>query len=272
MSKLLTGIDITHISLVKSGANKKAIIYKSSDKTPEYIKEIAIKKSDEEEGVVYGIVYAPNEVDTDDEYTNANEIKKAAYSFMKNKNTANVDKDHTFDIEKAFVAQSWIIKANDAVFPDEPEGSWAVAIKLEDEELIKAVKDGEIAGISMAGTATKENEPKIEKADMKNISLTDLVEAMKKAFGYVGFNLNAGYDKQIDKSNKEEIEVNKEELEEAMKAAVEPMQKSIDDLNSKIEVLEKSDTETKEALKKSKQVDDPTKVVIEKENNEEGIL
>lgn len=272
MPKLLTGINITHISLVKSGANKKEIIYKSSDKTPEYVKQILIKKSDDEEGVVYGIVYAPNEVDTDDEYTNADEIKKAAYSFMKNKNTANVDKDHTFDIEKAFVAQSWIIKANDAVFPDEPEGSWAVAIQLEDEELIKAVKDGEIAGISMAGTATKEEvKPEIKKADEMSFSLNDMLSAFKNIFSSTSVDIRGHvYNDQVNKSQGEDL--TPEQLQEAVKTAVEPMQKSIENLNTKVEALEKSNTETKEALKKSKQSDDPTKVVIEKENNEEGIL
>lgn len=272
MPKLLKNIKITHISLVKSGANQKEIIYKSSDKEPLYAKQIQIKKSDEELGVVYGIVYAPASVDTDGDYTNADEILKAAYDFMKNKNTGNVDKDHSFEIEKAYVAESWILKENDAIFPDEPIGSWAVAIKLEDEELKKAVKDGDIAGISMAGTATKEDDETVSKADEKNISLNDLIDAMKKAFGYVGFNLNAGYDKQIDKSKKEENDVTKEELEAVIKTAMEPVSKTIKDLESKVEELQKSDEETKEALKKSQQNNEPQGGHIEKENKEEGIL
>ncbi|PHO09772.1 hypothetical protein CPG37_07080 [Malaciobacter canalis] len=273
MPKLLKNIKITHISLVKSGANQKEIIYKSSDKEPLYAKQIQIKKSDEELGVVYGIVYAPASVDTDGDYTNADEILKAAYDFMKNKNTGNVDKDHTFEIEKAYVAESWILKENDAIFPDEPIGSWAVAIKLEDEELKKAVKDGDIAGISMAGTATKEDDETVSKADDKNISLNDLIDAMKKAFGYVGFNLNAGYDKQIDKSKKEgDDEMTPEQIATVVKDAVEPLTKQVGELQTQVQTLQKSDNETKETLKKSKQNDAPQGQQIEKEDELEGIL
>lgn len=271
MPKMLKDISITHISLVKAGANKKEIIYKSSSNDPLHSITIDIEKSDEEKGIIYGIVYAPNSVDTDDEYTTADEIVKAAYGFMKAQNTTNVDKNHSFDNQKAFVAESWIVKENDAIFPDEPVGSWAVAIKLEDEELKKSVKDGDIAGISMAGMATKVDDETVTKADVKNISLNDLIDAMKKAFGYVGFNLNAGYDKQIDKSKKEENDVTKEELEAVIKTAMEPVSKTIKDLESKVEELQKSDEETKEALKKSKQEYTPAPAGDE-ENPTGGIL
>jgi len=272
---MLTDINITHISLVKAGANKKEIIYKSSANDPLHSVTIDIKKSDEEKGIIYGIVYAPNSVDTDDEYTTADEIVKAAYGFMKSKNTANVDKDHSFENEKAFVAESWIIKENDAVFPDEPIGSWAVAIKLEDEELKKGVKDGDIAGISMAGTATKvqDIDDSVNKA-IDKITVTDLVEALKKVFGYVGFSVNAGYDKQIDKSKKEgdSEDMSPEEFQAALEKAMEPLTTKIEGLEEKVETLEKSNNETKEALKKSKQNDNPAGVPVEKEDSIGGIL
>lgn len=268
----LSNIAITHISLVKAGANKKEIIYKSSDKTPDYEKEIVIKASDEE-GVVYGIVYAPDEVDTDGDYTDVDEIKKAAYAFMKSKNTGNVDKDHSFEDEDAFIAQSWILKENDPLFPDEPAGSWAVAIQLEDEELIKAVKDGDIAGISMAGTANKEDDdPEVTKADDKNVALTDLVDALKKVMGYVSFSVHGGYDKQIDKSKDEEQELKQEDIVAAVKTATEPLVKQVEDLQTKVTTLEKSNDETKEALKKSKQDDGVPPSEVEKEDGIGGIL
>jgi hypothetical protein len=126
----LSNIDITHISLVKKGANGKQIIYKSA-KDGKYKKDIEIKKSDSEKGIVYGIVYSPDEVDSQGDYATADEIEKAAYGFMKSLNQRNVDVEHSFVSEDAFVAESWILKSNDPIFPDEPEGSWAVAIKLE---------------------------------------------------------------------------------------------------------------------------------------------
>lgn len=75
---------------------------------------------------------------------------------MKAARVGNVDKDHSFEPEDgAFVAESWLVKASDPVFPEEKEGSWAVAIKVEDDELWSAVKNGDIGGLSMGGIADK---------------------------------------------------------------------------------------------------------------------
>ena len=46
---------------------------------------------------------------------------------------------------RSFVAESWITKGSDPLFPDEPEGSWAVGIRVEDESLWASVKKGELA-------------------------------------------------------------------------------------------------------------------------------
>ena len=154
MAVLLRNIDVQYISLVKKGANKRTIIYKSADDSP-HSWEIPIRKFDEEKGIVYGIVYAPDDVDTQGEYTTAEEIEKAAYRFMRNLNLHNVDKQHSFSPEGAYVAESWIVRKGDPLFPNEKEGAWAVGIKLEDEELRDQVKKGELKALSMAGKADK---------------------------------------------------------------------------------------------------------------------
>ena len=262
----LSNIAITHISLVKAGANKKSIIYKSSEKEPEYNKEISFKKSDDEKGIVYGIVYAPEQTDTDGDFASSDEIIKAAYFFMKERNTTNVDKQHSFENVEAFVAESWIVKENDSVFPDEPVGSWAVAIKLESDELKKAVKDGDIAGLSMAGTAIKKEEKEpTQKADAKTFSLNDLIETFKSVFSSTYVNISGSAYSDVNKSKGDEKTMPKEEIEKALKEAVEPLKKEIDDLNTKNETLEKSNKELQEALKKSKQDNNP--IEINKETN-----
>ena len=263
----LSNIAITHISLVKAGANKKSIIYKSSDKEPEYNKEIPFKKSDDEKGIVYGIVYAPEQTDTDGDFASSDEIIKAAYSFMKERNTTNVDKQHSFENVEAFVAESWIVKAGDTVFPDEPVGSWAVAIKLESDELKKAVKDGDIAGLSMAGTAIKKEEKEITlKADAKTFSLNDLIETFKSVFSSTYVNISGSAYSDVNKSKQgDEKTMAKEEIEKALSEAVEPLKKQIDDLKTQNETLEKSNQELQDTLKKSKQDDNPKE--IKKENN-----
>ena len=159
--KKLSDIEISFISLVKNPANKKGLIFKSSDKKPEFEKEVLLK-SLSKDGVAYGIVYSPYEVDSQGDWTDEEEIKKAAHNFMKNKNIANVDTEHSFINEKAFVCESWIIKSYDDIFPHSV-GAWAVGIKINDDELKELINKGEITGLSMAGFAKKSDEKILSK-------------------------------------------------------------------------------------------------------------
>jgi hypothetical protein len=53
----------------------------------------------------------------------------------------------------AYVAESWLTRADDPLFPNEPAGSWAVGIQIGDTDTWKDLKSGAIAGISLAGIA-----------------------------------------------------------------------------------------------------------------------
>jgi hypothetical protein len=150
---------VNFISLVSKGANGKKVIWKSGIEGDGNLEGFEtplkkIKKSDEKR-VVYGIVYSPEQVDSQGEYATSAEIEKAAYGFMKDLRLLNVDARHDFDPKGAFVAESWLTKGADSLFPDEPEGSWAVAVRVEDNGLWEDVKKGELAGLSMAGYAAK---------------------------------------------------------------------------------------------------------------------
>ena len=155
----LRDMKVDFISLVSKGANGKRIIWKAGDERPEGADafETPLRKlvKSDEKRVVYGIVYGPGQVDSQGEYAERGEIEKAAYGFMKGLRLLNVDAQHDFDPRAAFVAESWITKGADPLFPEEPEGSWAVGIRVEDEALWASVKKGELAGLSMAGYAAK---------------------------------------------------------------------------------------------------------------------
>src|SRR5690606_31643251 len=113
--RFLKSVNVNFISLVDKGANQKTIIYKSANKPANednYHKTIAIKKTDADKHEVYGIVYSPNEVDTEGDFTSAEVIKEMAYGFMKAGQTANVDKQHDYKPDDGFVAQSWIVQKN----------------------------------------------------------------------------------------------------------------------------------------------------------------
>lgn len=250
MAKKLKDIEITHISLVKAGANNKTFIYKSIKDEPSYENIVSIAKQNDEQGIVYGIVYEPDTVDAHGDFTTADEIKKAAYNFMKALNNRNVDKEHTFKSEDAYVAESWLIRKGDSLFPEAKEGTWAVAIQLESDAIKKSVKDGELKGLSMAGKAVKEEVQK--SGEDKNIT-----EIIKSAIASV-FKSFEG---------KKTPELNKEEIEKAIKGELEPLIKERDTLNGEVEKLKsnlaKSESERKElvtAITMSKQDTDPVTV------------
>ncbi|MBW2066888.1 MAG: hypothetical protein JRJ03_18415 [Deltaproteobacteria bacterium] len=156
MPNFLKNMKITFISLVKRGANKRTIIIKTGEEAPVFQRDIEIRKVDEENRRFYSIVYAPHEEDAQGDFSTPEEIKKAAYDFMKNLRLLNVDRFHNEKPEKAFIAESWLLRKDDSLFPDEPEGSWAVGIVVEDDELWADVKKGEINALSMGGIGERE--------------------------------------------------------------------------------------------------------------------
>ncbi|HEX2868796.1 MAG TPA: XkdF-like putative serine protease domain-containing protein [Ignavibacteriales bacterium] len=159
-TRRLLDADVTFISLCGKGANKKTLIYKSQNtQAPTLQKTVQIKKVDSDEHKVYCIVYSPDETDSQGDTADKTAIEKMAYGFMKSGRNKNVDQDHDFTPDEGFIAESWILKTSDPVFPLEKEGSWAVCIKVENEETWQMVKDGEITGISMAAIAQVEEIP-----------------------------------------------------------------------------------------------------------------
>lgn len=157
MATFLKDIRVQFISLVKNGANGKTIIFKSADKEDfQHVRQVSIAKRDEAKRMVYGIVYAPDSEDTQGDMTNAEEIEKAAHQFMADLNARQVDKGHDYDPKDGvFVAESWIVRKSDPLFPAEPAGSWAVGIKVNNDEIWQQVEKGEIQGLSMAGEALR---------------------------------------------------------------------------------------------------------------------
>lgn len=178
--KKLTDIEISFISLVKNPANKKGLIFKSAEtKEPDFQKEVVLK-SLSKEGVAYGIVYSPYEVDSQGEWSDEEEIKKAAHNFMKNKNIANVDTEHSFINEKAYICESWIIKNDNDIFTYS-RGAWAVGIKIDDDELKELITKGQITGLSMAGFAKKTEHELNEAVNLsKGVQMPQIDELIAK--------------------------------------------------------------------------------------------
>lgn len=275
----LKKVDVQFISLVGQGANGKAILWKSADaqENPAYQKTISILKTNEEQRTVYGIVYSPDEVDSQGDTATADVIKEMAYGFMKSRNTLSVDKQHNGVSSEGFVAESWLVKQSDPIFPDQPVGSWAVAIKVENDTTWNAVKSGEIGGLSLAGLAEIEEVAKavelegtgfiqkirqllnldsdpVEKAG-KAISAANMakiqaaIDALKELVGSGDAVAPAEADIQMKKeddptqSTEEEKVMTPEETATVIAEATAPLAESLKKLEEKLTGIEKAQIE-----------------------------
>lgn len=153
----LHDLDVHFISLVADPANQKQFLTKSAGADDAVVvRMVKILKANTVKQMVYGIVYAPDEVDTEGDTMTAEEIEKASYRFMQKSRTPKIDTDHSYVEGAGFVAESWLVRKDDALFPDEPEGAWAVGIKVTDAPTWDRVVKGELTGLSLAGLSKYE--------------------------------------------------------------------------------------------------------------------
>jgi hypothetical protein len=155
----LTNLSVSFISLVRAPATGKPLMLKTAE--GQRAEAIRIAKTDDERMMAFGIVYAPDETDSHGDTTDVTTIRKAAYEFLREGRSKNVDREHSFTSEMAYVAESWLIRKGDPLFPDEGEGAWAVGIQIGDPDIWRQLKSGELTGISLAGIAHAEPEPQV---------------------------------------------------------------------------------------------------------------
>lgn len=247
----LSDIQISHISLVKEGANGRTFLFKSKEEEPKHEVIVQLVKQDTKKGIVYGIVYEPDKVDSQGDTATAEEIEKAAYAFMKARNTVNVDKGHDFNNVNAYVAESWIVKANDPIFPD-AVGAWAVAIKVDDEAIKGQIEKGEITGLSMAGDA---------KTEALSEEDGNLLKAIKDGFEII----KKSFEKATTSPGSQSI--TKEEINAFLKAELEPILKEkavlkaeIEKTKSELATITKERDDLVAEIKKSSQSTLPGKI------------
>ncbi len=153
----LTDLSVSFLSLVKTPATGKGLTLKATDGERPTAFDLVIKNDDMMRA--YGVVYAPDQEDAHGDTADADTIRKAQAEFMREGRLKNIDTEHSFTSEMAYVAESWLVRKGDPLFPDEPEGSWAVGIQIGDPDLWKQLKSGELTGISLAGIARMEPGP-----------------------------------------------------------------------------------------------------------------
>ena len=231
----LKKIWVDFISLVDEGANRRTVIWKSVLNLPgkDPLNHVfPILKVDTDQRMVYGIVYAPDEVDTEGDITTAEVIKEAAYRFMREKqedrtgepgeDTRSIDKRHNANPDQGYVAETWIVRKDDAFFPDDVD-AWAVGIKVEDEDTWQEIKKGKIKGLSMGGEALAEDLEKNKQEDESMRTTREIidgvVEGVKKAFVQLSWSGEVGGQEATPVSIKDDLSALLKDVETPEQAA-----------------------------------------------------
>jgi hypothetical protein len=118
---------------------------------------LKIHKSNDDEQLVYCMVYRVNQVDAHGDAMRKEEVKNLMYSFMKQYDIKNrVDTNHDGESNGSYVVETWLVKEGDSIFtsPKDIDG-WAVGIKVPNVEIWKMIKDGKINGVSFEALAKK---------------------------------------------------------------------------------------------------------------------
>ncbi len=257
--KKLTDIRIEFISLVENPANEKGIVFKSADanagsnpaQSTKFKVAAAIKKSDDEKHLVFATVYEPDTVDSQGDFAEADEIEKACHLFLNQYRQECVDTEHNQNPNGSIIVESFIKRGSIDEFPETKDGAWCVVIKIRDVEIWDMIKNGEITGVSMFGSAMK---TEVEESDLTPTPLHDgegqdvetfpetsnptIVEAVAKAAEAIK-DFILGNEKKENKMNEEQVKKMIEEAVAPKDAEIAELKKAVEEQKAEIEELKK---------------------------------
>jgi len=147
--------------------------------------EIQLKTINEEKRILMGAalvpkkqIYRRNEKTNEEYYIyfSKETIRKASQLFLKKSNQSNATIEHAKKIDGMTVVESWIVedtkKDKSALYEfNVPEGTWMIAMKVDNDEVWKKVKDGEIKGFSIEGYFAEKVEA--SKQEFKSVVIDD---------------------------------------------------------------------------------------------------
>lgn len=110
---------------------------------------LMFRKFDLDKHLVYAEVYLPDAEDAHGHSMTALEIEKMAHGFMKNARTTQIDLNHDNETNYGcFMVESFIARDTD---PDYAPGAWVAVVKVDNPEVWRMIKEGEITGFSFEG-------------------------------------------------------------------------------------------------------------------------
>lgn len=200
---------ITHISLVPKGANgKDFLIVKNQEREDSLIKSVPILKTDDDKRLVTGVVYAPDTVDSQGDFMEAEAIEESAHEFMKNYRNIDIkhsfNENHNIQVVESYIAKSDFKINNELI----KKGTWLMTIWVNDDEVWESVKRGEFKGFSMGGTGIREEvkkENEMTEEQIRELVKNEIGEAVKELKALF---VNANQEEQEEEKEITKIENN----------------------------------------------------------------
>ena len=162
---------ISAISFVESPAIEENFIALNKHK-------VEMKTIDEDKRLVIGLALVPNKLiyrrNRGFEYNitfSDQTVRKASEKYLKSMKLHNTTVAHETEVEGVFLTESWIVEDpkqdKTALYGlDAPKGSWAVAMRVENDLLWKQIKDGDFLGFSIEGMFTEKQDFSKEEIDV----------------------------------------------------------------------------------------------------------
>lgn len=229
MARELRNAKISFVSYVDKAANQTEFFFTKSAKPPSFEKKVRLftKSEQDEQKLVYGIVYEPDVPDAHGDFMTAEEIEKAAQGFLAE--AREIDINHSFEGGTGVVVESYVAPDDFMIGSKRiTKGSWVLVTRASDE-VWEQIKAGIITGYSMAGTADVYEEEPVEKAGFFSVFKQMLA----------------------DKTGKETEEMRKEDMKESFEHALYPLLKRLERIEKNTDTEEKPEqTGDDERLKK----------------------
>ena len=175
---------IDAISLVSSPAIEQDFVFFGKEKN-----NLTFAKVDEEKRMLVSPALIPNkqifryDPNTDSDYYvyfSPETVRKAAELYLKHNNHHKATHEHSERVSGVLTVESWIKEGDSDKSKlygfDLPNGTWFVKMKIENDDLWKKIKDGELKGLSIEGYFTN----KFEQMQKKEPTTEEVRTALKE--------------------------------------------------------------------------------------------
>tara|TARA_R110002020_G_scaffold194059_2_gene394636 strand:- start:226 stop:846 length:621 start_codon:yes stop_codon:yes gene_type:complete len=178
---------IDAISLVTSPAIEEDFVFFGKEKN-----NLTLAKVDEEKRELISPALIPNkqifryDPNTDSDYYvyfSKETVKQASYLYLKHNNHHKATYQHQDRVSGVLTVESWIKEGEQDKSKlygfDLPVGTWFVKMKIENDELWKRIKDGELKGLSIEGYFVDKMQKMSEKKPTSDEILQAIAELLE---------------------------------------------------------------------------------------------